>query len=83
MYPTRLALVCLITLTSLPAPAEVRLAELQTPPGFTVSVVSDTVRNARQMALGDGGTLFHAFLCYMPGNGVFVKGSKNDPSFSF
>jgi glucose/arabinose dehydrogenase len=34
------------------------LAKLQLPPGFKIEVYQDGVRNAREMALGAGGTLF-------------------------
>jgi glucose/arabinose dehydrogenase len=38
--------------------AKVHLDKLRLPPGFAISVVTDDVGNARQLALGDAGTLF-------------------------
>lgn len=38
--------------------AEVRLDKIKLPPGFTIELYADNVENARQMALGDNGTLF-------------------------
>ena len=40
------------------AASSLPVAELQLPPGFSISVYADKVENARQMALGDKGTLF-------------------------
>jgi glucose/arabinose dehydrogenase len=41
-----------------PAQAEVRLDLLELPPGFEIEIYAEGVENARQMALGDNGTLF-------------------------
>jgi glucose/arabinose dehydrogenase len=50
------ALVVLLAAGAVPAtPA---LEHVQLPPGFSIAVYADDVPNARQMALGDGGTLF-------------------------
>jgi glucose/arabinose dehydrogenase len=38
--------------------AEVRLDLVQLPPGFSIEIYAQDVENARQMALGDNGTLF-------------------------
>jgi glucose/arabinose dehydrogenase len=40
------------------AHAEPRLGELQLPPGFSIDLVSDQLKNARQIVLGSKGTLF-------------------------
>jgi glucose/arabinose dehydrogenase len=58
MHMSRFFLICSMFLFSIALHAEIRLDELQSPPGFTISLVSDQVANARQMALGDNGTLF-------------------------
>jgi glucose/arabinose dehydrogenase len=59
MHRLRLIWICLGVI-ALPSPgwAEVHLDKLRLPPGFTISVVTDNVDNARQLALGDAGTLF-------------------------
>ncbi|MGD8580789.1 MAG: sorbosone dehydrogenase family protein [Lysobacterales bacterium] len=48
------------SLVPLPASADggVRLDELRLPRGFEIAIYADGVENARQMALGDNGTLF-------------------------
>jgi glucose/arabinose dehydrogenase len=38
--------------------AQLPLTDIKLPPGFTISLYADGVTNARQMALGDKGTLF-------------------------
>ena len=38
--------------------AEVQLDKIELPPGFSIEVYAEGVENARQMALGDAGTLF-------------------------
>jgi len=38
--------------------ADVQLEQLELPPGFSIEIYADGVENARQMALGDEGTLF-------------------------
>jgi glucose/arabinose dehydrogenase len=38
--------------------AELRLDQIDLPEGFSIEVYADDVENARQMALGDGGTVF-------------------------
>ena len=58
MHATRLALLCVTIATALTARAEVRLDALSAPPGFSIRVVTDQVDNARQLALGERGTLF-------------------------
>ena len=41
-----------------PSQAEVRLGSIKLPPGFHIEVYAEGVKNARQMVLGDRGTLF-------------------------
>src|SRR5918993_1119908 len=42
-----------------PQPADqLPLSDIKLPPGFTISLYAEGVTNARQMALGDKGTLF-------------------------
>lgn len=41
-----------------PAASPIRLDTIKLPPGFSISVFSDKVPNARSLALGPGGTLF-------------------------
>jgi len=54
-----IALAAVITAClSAPACAKVDLGQLQLPPGFVIEVYAEGVENARQMALGDKGTLF-------------------------
>lgn len=53
-----ITLLCLLIAVPLTVRAEIRLDELRLPPGFTISVVTDEIDNARQMALGSNGTLF-------------------------
>lgn len=38
--------------------ADVPLNQLELPPGFSIEIYAEGVENARQMALGDGGTVF-------------------------
>jgi glucose/arabinose dehydrogenase len=38
--------------------AQLPLTDIKLPPGFTISLYADGVTNARQMALGEKGTLF-------------------------
>jgi glucose/arabinose dehydrogenase len=38
--------------------ADVPLEQVELPPGFSIEIYAEDVENARQMALGDGGTLF-------------------------
>jgi len=38
--------------------AEIQLDQVDLPPGFSIEIYADGVENARQMALGDDGTLF-------------------------
>ncbi len=38
--------------------ADVRLDQIKLPPGFSIEIYAEGVENARQMALGDAGTLF-------------------------
>ncbi len=38
--------------------ADVQLDLIELPPGFSIEVYAEGVENARQMALGDDGTLF-------------------------
>jgi len=38
--------------------ADVNLDQIQLPPGFSISIYADGVENARQLALGDNGTVF-------------------------
>lgn len=38
--------------------AEVQLDKIQLPPGFSIGIYAQGVENARQMARGDGGTIF-------------------------
>ena len=38
--------------------AEVQLDQIELPPGFSIEIYAEGVENARQMALGDAGTLF-------------------------
>ncbi|HEY5776884.1 MAG TPA: PQQ-dependent sugar dehydrogenase [Xanthomonadales bacterium] len=38
--------------------AEVQLDKIQLPPGFSIEIYAQGVENARQMARGDGGTIF-------------------------
>jgi len=45
-------------LGSFGASAQIDTSRLSLPPGFAISVVTDAVPNARQMALGDDGTLY-------------------------
>jgi len=40
------------------AEARVRLDEISLPPGFSIEIYAGDVKNARQMVLGDNGTLF-------------------------
>ena len=56
-------LFCLVAAVATePAVAEgdlsAKLAEIQLPPGFEISVYAEGVENARQLALGDHGTVF-------------------------
>ena len=46
------------TVTSKAGWAAIHLDKLQLPPGFVISVLTDDVKNARQLALGSAGTLF-------------------------
>lgn len=48
----------LVAAWPLSAPADVNLELLELPPGFVVELYAEDVENARQMALGDNGTLF-------------------------
>jgi glucose/arabinose dehydrogenase len=41
-----------------PAPSKLPLEQIKLPPGFTIELYTADVPNARQMALGDKGTLF-------------------------
>lgn len=38
--------------------ADVPLEQVELPPGFSIEIYAEDVENARQMALGDGGTVF-------------------------
>lgn len=60
MHLIRLARICFSIVCAVPMLgwAEIHLDELQLPPGFVISVVTDEVKNARQLALSDAGTLF-------------------------
>ena len=49
---------CLYAFPILAADKAINLAELSLPQGFTISLVSDEVPNARQMALSAGGILY-------------------------
>ena len=55
---TRWAFVFLGLCLGAPAASTPDLSKLALPDGFSISVVSDAVPNARQMALSPGGTLF-------------------------
>jgi len=41
-----------------PVLADVRLDQIELPPGFSIEIYAEGVENARQMARGDGGTIF-------------------------
>ena len=57
--PQTLAHLCLIAAApSLAALDQAKLDRLSLPPGFVITVVTDAVPNARQMALSEAGTLF-------------------------
>jgi len=38
--------------------ADIRLDQVELPPGFSIEIYAEGVENARQMVLGDAGTLF-------------------------
>ena len=50
----------LLTVTATPAFADAKenLSQIELPPGFEIDIYAENVTNARQMALGDNGTLF-------------------------
>jgi glucose/arabinose dehydrogenase len=54
----RYALILMFALLALPSWAAPPIARLKLPPGFHISVYSDQVPNARELALGDDGTVF-------------------------
>ncbi|MGD2140463.1 MAG: sorbosone dehydrogenase family protein [Burkholderiales bacterium] len=54
----RICLALALMLGTGSAIAEVQLEKLQLPPGFSIDIFADDVRDARSLALGDKGTVF-------------------------
>ncbi len=58
MKTHKLLTLIFVILAAQPGRAEIRLDQIELPPGFKIEIYAENVENARQMVRGDNGTIF-------------------------